>query len=328
MAEFMGWTMAPDTGWLIVYCAAILGFSLMGGYLPFRGSITHDRLQMYLSVAAGVMLGAAFFHLMPDALERCGDKNFGWWISLGAIGTFCIERFIAPHSHEMDGHGHHHHHHGHDEACFPNGGGTHRAASPSMSGWMAILGLYIHTFMNGVGLAGSVQSDTLKGGTIGFWGGAVPPGFILFLAIVLHKPADALAISTVLSRKKSSRLILIVVQFGFALMAAAGVIAFQVTAGHIQEALRNQLIGAALAFSSGTFLLIALSDLLPEVQFHRHDRVPLFVALLSGLLLMAAIAYLEPEEKERDHEPATEQKANHDSASAVHSPERSSGEKK
>jgi zinc and cadmium transporter len=321
--------MATDTGWLVAYCIAILGFALMGGYLPFRGAITHDRLQIYLSIAAGVMLGAAFFHLMPDALHWAGEKPFGWWISLGAIGTFCIERFIAPHSHEVDGHSHHHHHHGHDEACFPNGGGAHRAASPSMSGWMAILGLYIHTFMNGVGLAGSVQSDTLNGGTVGFWGGTVPPGFVLFLAIVLHKPADALAISTVLARKKSSRLTLIVVQVGFALMVAAGVLAYQFTAGHVTEGVRKQLIGAALAFSSGTFLLIALSDLLPEVQFHRHDRVPLFVALLSGLLLMAGIAYLEPEDdEENNHEPAVQQKANHEAAPGAHSPERPAGAKK
>jgi len=319
--------MAPETTWLIVYCVLILGFSLMGGYLPFRGSITHDRLQMYLSAAAGVMLGAAFFHLMPDALQFCGEKNFGWWISLGAIGTFCIERFIAPHSHEVDGHSHHHHHHGHDEECFPSNGGAHRAASPGVAGWMAVLGLTIHTFMNGVGLAGAVAYDAaLKGGPVGFWGGAVPPGFILFLAIVLHKPADALAISTVLTRKKSSRLTVIVVQIGFALMVAAGVIAFRVTAGHIQAALKNQLIGAALAFSSGTFLLIALSDLLPEVQFHRHDRVPLFLALLSGLLLMAGIAYLEPEsDEEKDHGPATQQKA--EPAAGAHNPERSAEKK-
>ncbi len=194
---------------------------------------------------------------------------------------------------------------------------------------MAILGLYIHTFMNGVALAGAVDSDALKGGKVGFWGGAVPPGIILFLAIALHKPADALAISTVLARKKSSRLTLTVVQVGFALMVAAGVIAFQVTAGEIQEALRNQLIGAALAFSSGTFLLIALSDLLPEVQFHRHDRVPLFVALLSGLLLMAGIAYLEPDDDdEKNHEPAIQKKADHEPAADVRAPEHAPTEKK
>jgi zinc and cadmium transporter len=296
---------------LIAYCAAILLFSLAGGYLPFRGSITHDRLQKYLSLAAGVMLGAAFFHLMPDAMEWCGERAFGWWMSLGAVGTFCIERFIAPHTHEVNGH-EHHHHHGHDETCFDTDDGVRRAASPAMAGWMAILGLTIHTFMNGVGLAGQVQSDVRNGSGIGLWGLSIPPGLILFLAIVLHKPADALAISTLLARKKSNRFTLILVQVGFALMVAAGVIAFRLTAGAIEERMQNQLIGAALAFSSGTFLFIALSDLLPEVQFHRHDRVPLFLYLLGGLLLMAGIAYLEPEKKEKDHEPAAGQKANHD----------------
>ena len=62
--------------------------------LPFRGKISHSRLQLYLSAAAGVMLGASFFHVMPDAMEMAGDM-FGWWMALGAVGLFCIERFIA-----------------------------------------------------------------------------------------------------------------------------------------------------------------------------------------------------------------------------------------
>src|SRR5262245_37982660 len=50
----------------------------------------------------------------------------------------------------------------------------------------------------------------------------------------------------------------------------------------------------ALAFSAGTFLCIALSDLLPELQFHSHDRLPLSVALLLGFALMVGTALLEP----------------------------------
>ena len=38
-----------------------------------------------------------------------------------------------------------------------------------------------------------------------------------------------------------------------------------------------------LAFSAGTFLCIALSDLLPELQFHAHDRWKLSAALLAGV---------------------------------------------
>jgi zinc and cadmium transporter len=62
----------------------------------------------------------------------------------------------------------------------------------------------------------------------------------------------------------------------------------------MDEGMKSQLIGAALAFSSGTFLFVALSDLLPEVQFHRHDRIPLFLTLTAGVALMGFIALLEP----------------------------------
>ena len=122
------------------------------------------------------------------------------------------------------------------------------------------------------------------------------PGLAMFLAIVLHKPADALAISTVLSRKGISHQKIALVQLGFALMVPVGIGAFYLTRGAIEEGMENQLnqlTGAALAFSAGTFLFIALSDLLPEVQFHRHDRIPLFLALLFGVAFMGGIALLE-----------------------------------
>ena len=83
------------------------------------------------------------------------------------------------------------------------------------------------------------------------------------------------------------------VQLGFAAMVPVGAAAFLVTSGAIATDLQNQLTGAALAFSAGTFLFIALSDLLPEVQFHSHDRVPLFLSLVFGVVLMGGIALLE-----------------------------------
>jgi zinc and cadmium transporter len=160
---------------------------------------------------------------------------------------------------------------------------------------MAVLGLTLHTFMNGVALAGQVWADSEKGSPLAW---AALPGLAVFLAIVLHKPADALAISTVLSRKGVSRARLGLVQMGFACMVPIGAAAFMLASGHLP--MRNEVTGAALAFSSGTFLFIALSDLLPEVQFHRHDRVPLALALVLGVVLMGGIALLEDHD-ESDH---------------------------
>jgi zinc and cadmium transporter len=56
---------------------------------------------------------------------------------------------------------------------------------------------------------------------------------------------------------------------------------------------RQWFIACALAFSAGTFLCISLSDLLPELQFHRHDRVKLSIALVLGLMLAHVAARME-----------------------------------
>jgi len=235
---------------------------------------------------------------------------------LGVIGLFGIERFIAPHSHENDarerhhppsqagvaeetscgthsGKGEGHEHHPEKTSFLPE----HRAAAPAVAGWMAVLGLTIHTFMNGVGLAGAVQFDLESQGRGGsLWTGTAIwalPGLAMFLAIVFHKPADALAVSTVLFRKGTGRTTLMLIQLGFALMVPLGLVAFFGTRGTISHEFQNQVTGAALSFSCGTFLFVSLSDLLPEVQFHRHDRIPLFLVLVLGVGLMGGIALLE-----------------------------------
>ena len=100
---------------------------------------------------------------------------------------------------------------------------------------------------------------------------------------------------------------------GFGLTVAAGVLAFRLAIGNTWDVtLKNQITGAALAFSAGTFLFIALSDLLPEVQFHRHDRVPLFLMLILGVVLMAGIALLEGHEDGHSQGASgTKEEANH-----------------
>ncbi len=45
------------------------------------------------------------------------------------------------------------------------------------------------------------------------------------------------------------------------------------------------VIGYVLSFAAGAFLCIALSDLLPEIHFHSHDRGKLIVSLLVGISL-------------------------------------------
>jgi zinc and cadmium transporter len=57
---------------------------------------------------------------------------------------------------------------------------------------------------------------------------------------------------------------------------------------------QSLVIGCALAFSAGVFLCISLADLLPELAFHAHDRLPLTMVLAIGVALAWLIGYLEP----------------------------------
>ena len=52
---------------LALYTGAILAGALAGGALPLFGGFR--RSDLLLSFSAGVMLGAAFFHMLPEAVE-------------------------------------------------------------------------------------------------------------------------------------------------------------------------------------------------------------------------------------------------------------------
>ena len=108
--------------------------------------------------------------------------------------------------------------------------------------------------------------------------------------IFLHKPFDAMAIATLLKAGGISARRRGAVNVLFGLVTAAGVLLFLAGGGGPDD---TAVVGAALAFSAGTFLCIALSDLLPELQFHEHDRWKLSIALILGLLLAAGMAAFE-----------------------------------
>jgi zinc and cadmium transporter len=79
----------------------------------------------------------------------------------------------------------------------------------------------------------------------------------------------------------------------FAFMCPVGALLFFFGVDALADS-RHYVIGVALAFSAGAFICIALSDLLPEVHFHSHDRTKLSVAFILGIALAYSIGSLEP----------------------------------
>lgn len=78
------------------------------------------------------------------------------------------------------------------------------------------------------------------------------------------------------------------VTLALALVTPLRALLFFVSTGRLAHS-NPAWLSAAPAFCAGTFLCIASAALLPELQFHSHDRVKLSVALLAGQGVAVAV---------------------------------------
>ncbi len=284
-------------GLLVTYCAAVVLASVLGGIIPDLLRLTHTGMQFLISLVGGVMLGIAVFHMIPHAAAQLGPTRtdqLAWGMMLGLLSTFFLLRFFHFHQHgpadfgtgestaethlcSEDSHpkhlvtlsskkdsnvgeapddstaleaSHAAHHHAHAH----HGHGHHQHESPRWLG--VLLGLGLHTLLDGMALAASVKAEQLHDHGQGYW----LIGFGTFLAVCLHKPLDAISITSLMEKSTADRRLL--VNIGFALMCPVGAFAFW--AGADLSGNVATIAGWALAFSAGVFFCISLSDLLPR----------------------------------------------------------------
>ncbi len=316
-------------GLVIVYCVLIVTASVLGGMLPAWIDLTHTRMQTIISFVGGLMLGIGVFHLLPHATHSL--PNFDAvvsWMMGGMLAMFLLIRTFHFHHHgplevsvshdkdvvvevatsklacgheHEDGHGHEHRsEHEHGNGKLAGGRGEKgfvlerlRQQGPPCQhahqlSWLGIaLGLSIHTLIDGIALAASVQAESAHPAFLSLF------GLGTFLAVMLHKPLDAVSITSLMIVSGWTQRSRNLVNAGFATMCPAGAMIFLMGATQLGS-LQAYAVGAALAFSAGVFICISLSDLLPEMEFHAHNRARLTVALLGGIFLAWSITFLEP----------------------------------
>jgi zinc and cadmium transporter len=215
------------------------------------------------------------------------------WLLAGFLVMFFIERFFCFHHHDAPptsaapaDHSHHDHDHAHDHHHHHHSHSHGHAPSKHHLTWTgAAIGLSIHSLIEGIALAASVEIGRQHAHS------AVPVGLATFLVIFLHKPFDSLTLGTLMGIGGRSAALRHLINAAFAALIPAGALLFYF--GVAGDSAGGNFISAALAFSAGTFLCIAMSDLLPELQFHQHDRLKLSLSLLAGLALAWVIAVLE-----------------------------------
>ena len=270
---------------LLGYSLAILAASLLGGYLPTIVTMTHTRIQMVMSFVAGFILGVALYHLLPHGLvlipgPDAVEKAVGLMM-FGIILMVLLLRIFHFHQHEFgDEAGDFHHDHDHDHVH------EHEHASPESRLIGVCLGLGLHTMTEGIALGTSIRVGEIHGGEAGL------AGLGVFLAILLHKPLDAFSIIGLLQAAGHSLRTRIAVNIGFAMLCpVVALLTFWGIGflGHWEE----EVVGYVLVLAAGAFLCISLSDLLPEIHFHSHDRVKLTVCFLMGIVLAYGLYFIE-----------------------------------
>lgn len=295
---------------LLVYCIVILAVSVAGGMLPAFVQLGHRRMQLALSLVAGVMFGVGVIHMLPHAIVLWGESSAAELaggpdlhggldpimlsLLLGFLVMFLLERFLAFHQHEppavlAEGAACNHGHEpgdGHREAGTPG--------SASGVTWLgAMVGLAVHTILSGIALAASVEAAQSHGH------GEMFAGFGVFLGVALHKPFDAMTIAMLMRAAGISRARILLANIGFAMMVPLGIGLFELGISGSKDQLAWTAL--ALSFSAGTFLCIALADLLPELKFHDHDRVALTGMLILGVAIAWGTGWLEASTHDHSH---------------------------
>jgi zinc and cadmium transporter len=285
---------------LTFYCICIVAASLAGGALPGRMRLTHGRMQHMMSFVGGLMLGVAILHLLPHAYGELENiDRVAVWTLAGLVTMFLLIRVFHVHAHE---HGDtvclaEEHDHDPGEACHHQGEHDHAndAGRHHRFSWLGLaFGLSLHTLIDGLALGAAVMAEAHENQGFALF------GLGTFLAVALHKPLDALSITSLMAAGGWSRAAISVANTVFALMCPLGAIGFVIGIAEI-FAEQHMAIGSALAFAAGVFLCISLADLLPEVAFHTHDRLSLTAALFLGVALAWGIGFFEPQHV-HDHE--------------------------
>jgi zinc and cadmium transporter len=251
--------------------AYIVLATLIGGLLSvfIAASLTVGVLsrlvQHLVSLSAGVLLGTALLHVLPEAFES-GTSTRALFVTLlaGLLFFFLLEKAeLYRHTHHHEGDGHHHHHH------FD-------AEQAGRGGWAVLVGDGIHNFCDGIIIAAAFLTD-------------VNLGLVTSLAIVAHEIPQEVGDYIVLLNAGFSRGKALLFNALSGLAAVAGGVV-----GYFVVGPWESLFPYLLVVASSSFVYIAVADLLPQLQRRLpwRDTLSQLAWLAGGLATVLTVLQL------------------------------------
>jgi zinc transporter ZupT len=219
--------------------------TLFGGWLALRA---RKHVHLLLGFGAGVLLGATFFDLLPEAIEAAGQR--GWTsrdiLALTVAGFLIFylgQRFLAL------------------QVC-PCGD----FEADRHIGRMSALGLIAHSTMDGA----SIAAATLISWRI---------GLVVAVGIIIHDITDGLNTILLVTRGASAD------KKDLAFLLADAVAPILGGTLVVFFALPTHQLALILGVTSGFFLFTATGDLLPDAH-RRSPGFGVSAATVAGLLLI------------------------------------------
>lgn len=229
----------------LLYALVAAAANLVGALAVTTGARWGLRvLDHMLAFAAGFLISVALMELFPEAIRRTGD-DAAFVALAGYLLVHLTQHTIGQH--------------------FHFGEETH--AITRIVSMSALLGLLMHTFVDGVAVASSARVGQAF-------------GLLVFTAVVLHKLPEGLAISSLFLAAGSTKR---------AALGAAGMLGAATIAGVVLTSLVAPLARHGLALSAGVTLYVGASNLVPEVQAKGGWKVP--VSFFAGCAVYAAARY-------------------------------------
>ena len=240
---------------LFTFIGSIL--SLVGGiFLLWKRSLTERISHLLVSFAAGVLLGTAFFDLMPEAIADSKAESVFIFTMIGFLSFFIMERFI---------HWAHHHPYEYKEDIKPT--------VP-----LIMFGDSIHNFIDGVAIAATFLVD-------------IRLGIITSFAVAAHEiPQEIGDFAVMLKRGLKPKKVLLFNCFS-ALTAMAGAILTYIFGTNIKE-----FLPFFISITAGFFLYISATDLVPEIHEKNRTGFALFetaLLILGVVTVLFLVGLLE-----------------------------------
>jgi len=218
--------------------------NVFGGAIIVQKNWNRSYLKYFVALGAGFMLATSIVEVFPASLELRG-KDAAVLVLAGYLIIHFFEHTVTPHFHFGE--------ETHEEQFVE-----------AHKGYSVLLGLTIHTFFDGIAItSGFLVSNWL--------------GWIIFVAIFLHKIPEGFTIASVMLASGRSRR---VAWGASAILGAATFIGVAVMA-----ALRRN-VSFALPLAAGVTIYVAATDLMPEVNREPGVGTAVVVFLGVGLLVV------------------------------------------